>query len=193
MNPAGALWALALLAQGPSEQEAETGKELLGRPAPSLEGVRWVDPNTAPDLRGNVILLRWWTEGCTFCTSTAPAIRELADRFRDKGLLVVAIYHPKPRPRPVEDGEVKRAAKRTGYPYVLGVDDRWDALRRWWLARHRRRFTSVTFVLDREGTIAAVHPGGEFHRSEDPDHATCAQDFERIERTIERLLETKAG
>jgi thiol-disulfide isomerase/thioredoxin len=176
--------ALVLLAQ-------EAGRERIGRAAPTLEGIRWIDRDSPPDLRGKVVLLRWWTEGCSLCASTAPAIRELSDRFAGEGLEVLAIYHPKPRPRPVEDEAVRRAAERIGYRYILGVDERWEALRRWWLESDSRRFTSVTFVLDRAGAIAAVHPGGEFHRSEEREHAACARDFESIEATIERLVREK--
>jgi len=187
------LWiaAFALLAQRPAEREGEPGGDLLGRPAPSLEGVRWIDRDSPPDVRGKVVLIRWWTDGCSLCSTSAPAIRELADRFSREGLEILAIYHPKPRPRAVEDVDVRRASARVGYPYTLGVDERWEALRRWWLSEDRRRFTSVTFVLDREGAIAFVHPGGEFHRSEEVEHAVCARDFERIEATIERLVRNK--
>ena len=62
-------------------------------------------------------------------------------------------------------------------------------LRRWWLSTGDREFTSVTFLIDREGVIRAVHPGGEFHAGGGSEHATCAQDYAALQRAIERLLE----
>jgi thiol-disulfide isomerase/thioredoxin len=43
-----------------------------------------------------VVLLRWWTEGCPFCTATAPALLSLQKEYCAKGLEVIGVYHPKP-------------------------------------------------------------------------------------------------
>ncbi|HET6204872.1 MAG TPA: redoxin domain-containing protein [Planctomycetota bacterium] len=168
---------------------AREGDERLGRPAPSLEGLRWLDrdPIRIEELRGKTVLVRWWTDGCILCKRSAPAIRELEGRYRERGLVVLAFYHPKPRPRAVEDGAVKKAAAEVGLPFPLAVDADWTVLRRWWLDR-RRDFTSVTFLLDREGRIRWIHPGGEFHPSEEAEHAACARAFAELEAEVKRLV-----
>ncbi len=168
---------------------AREGDELLGKPAPSLDGLRWIGraPARIEDFRGKVVLVRWWTEGCVLCERSAPAIRELTGRYGEKGLGLLAIYHPKPRPGPVEDEAVKKAAAALGLPLPLAVDPDWEVLRRWWLG-HRREYTSVSFLLDREGRIRWVHPGGEFHRSDEPSHRDCARAFADLEAEVKRLL-----
>jgi len=42
--------------------------------------------------------------------------------------------------------------------------------------------------VDKKGIIRYVHPGGEFHASNEPDHASCERDYKDIEQTISRLL-----
>ena len=58
------------------------GSELLGRPAPPLDIKQWLNskPLEMSDLRGSVVLLRWWTQGCPFCVATAPALRKLHEQ-----------------------------------------------------------------------------------------------------------------
>lgn len=55
-----------------------------------------------------------------------------------------------------------------GIEFPVAVDADWT-LRSWWLDGRERVFTSVTFVLDREGVVRQVHRGGEIARgSSDP-------------------------
>ena len=185
------LLALAGLAvsSGQKTESSREGSELLGKPAPSLEGLRWIgrEPPPLEILRGKVVLVRRWTDGCVLCERSAPAIREFEERYREKGLAVLAIYHPKPRPRPVEDEFVKKAAAALGLPGSIAVDAGWTVLRRWWLDR-KREFTSVSFLLDREGKVRWVHPGGEFHRSQESAHVACARAFAELEAEVKALL-----
>ncbi|HKB17115.1 MAG TPA: TlpA disulfide reductase family protein [Planctomycetota bacterium] len=168
---------------------AREGDDLLGKPAPSLEGLRWIGraPARIEDFRGKVVLVRWWTEGCVLCERSAPAIRELTERYGQKGLGLLAIFHPKPRPRAVDDEAVKKAAAALGFPLPLAVDPEWEVLRRWWLDG-KREYTSVSFLLDREGNVRWIHPGGEFHRSGDADHAECAREFDALDAKVQEAL-----
>ena len=54
------------------------------------------DPIYIGDLKGKVILLRWWTDDCPYCRESAPAINEWHYTYRDSGLVVIALYHEKP-------------------------------------------------------------------------------------------------
>ena len=41
--------------------------------------------------RGKVTVVRWWTNGCSLCSGSVPALTELA-----KKATLVSVYHPKP-------------------------------------------------------------------------------------------------
>ncbi len=119
--------------------------------AADLSGLTWVDK--APDLKGKVTLVRWWTNGCSLCSGSAPALAELG-----KKATIVAVYHPKPA-RDVSADDVRAFAKEIGMPGVLAIDRDWKVLDRW-MPPKKRSFTSLTFVLDKQGKIRRVHPGG---------------------------------
>jgi len=119
--------------------------------AADFSGLTWVDAQ--PDLKGKVALVRWWTNGCALCSTSAPELAELS-----KKAAVVAVYHPKP-PRDVSADDVRGFAKKIGMPGALAVDRDWKVLDRW-MAPEKRSFTSLTFVLDKKGKIRHVHRGG---------------------------------
>ena len=128
----------------------------------------------------------WWTTRARSAASL-PAIERLRQRYGQQGLQVVGVYHPKP-PRPVKDEAVLAAAKRIGYTGPIAVDPLWTELRRLWLSTGDRDATSVSFLVDREGTIRYVHPGPDFFPSTDPADARQDADYRDVERAIQALL-----
>ena len=119
--------------------------------AADFSGLTWIDAQ--PDLQGKDTLVRWWTNGCSLCSTSAPALTELA-----KKATVIAVYHPKP-PRDVAPDEIRGFAKQIGMPGLLAIDRDWKVLDRW-KAPEQRKFTSLTFLLDKKGKVRHVHPGG---------------------------------
>ena len=139
------------------------GEELIGTPAPEFAVTRWVqsEPLTLARLRGSVVLVRFWTDHCPFCSSSAPILARLHERYEREGLVIVGIYHPKP-PRPVDEVDVERAARALGMAFPIGVDPSWETARRYWLNGTERSWTSASFLIDRRGIIRFVHPGGSY-------------------------------
>src|SRR5258706_10509764 len=82
--------------------DPDSGAELIGSPAPDWTFTRWVrgGPYRLADLRGRVVLIRFWNENCRFCAATLPALEQLQKQHADDGLLVIGVFHPKP-PHPV--------------------------------------------------------------------------------------------
>ena len=137
---------------------------LLGQPAPDWHLTNWL--NSAPlalkELRGQVVLVRWWTAPqCEFCRATAPALNEFHTDFAKQGLRVIGLYHHKLR-TPLDPQQVAERAAELGFKFPVAIDPDWRTLRRWWLDGHERDFTSVSFLLDRRGVIRHTHPGGQY-------------------------------
>lgn len=180
---------LALIAPCSAAIDLRRGEDRLGVPAPPLGLEHWLNssPLEMDALRGKVVLVRWWTEGCPYCTATAPALKGLDAKYGTRGLRVIGIFHPKP----AGDWSVERmriAAQQKGFTFPVALDAGWTALRRWWPDPEKRGWTSVSFVIDKKGLIRYVHPGGEFHEASEADHARCDRDYKDVEQTIERLL-----
>jgi peroxiredoxin len=167
------------------------GQELIGQPARPLALKTWLNSNPLEmtDLRGKVVLLRWWTARCPYCAATAPALISLEQRYGPRGLQVIGVFHPKPRGKWTLD-EVRRATQEKHFDFPVAVDGDWTALKRWWL-NGKRDFTSVSFLVDQNGVIRYVHPGGEFHEGQQgamPTHEACNRDMHFIQGEIANLL-----
>ena len=165
---------------------------VVGSPAPELPELRWVQggPLTLAALRGKVVLIRFFTDRqCPFCSATAPALNEFDREFRQRGLVVVGLYTPKPRPRPTSVDDVRRTVADYGFRFPVAVDDEWRALRRLWLDRAESGWTSASLLIDRKGVVRHVHPGGVFAReSSDP---RARGDYDEMRAAVETLIAEK--
>lgn len=167
----------------PSEAADMLGKHL------AWDELVWLNtPHNQPvQLKGKVTLVRWWTDTCSFCATSLPAMDRLREEFAKRGLQTVAVYHPKP-PRDVPANEVLRSAKAIGHQGWVATDMQWNTLRGEFLAAKRGRSTSVSFLLDDRGVIRYVHPGPAFGPTDDPAKRRLNQDYANIRAAIEKLL-----
>lgn len=177
VNQAGAAW-----------QPAE-GKELIGTPAPQWQGLTWINSPalTVADLRGKVILVRFWSTECSMCANTAPALNLLHTLYGRDGLAIVGIHHPK-SPAGRNIFHVRETARRLGFKFPIAQDAKWTTVKMFWLHGKNRTYTSAAFLIDRRGKIRWLHGGGEFHQSPDKKHAQCNAAYSSLEKTIRELL-----
>jgi peroxiredoxin len=174
--------------------DRSAGNDRIGVKAPPFKFDGWLNspPLSLADLRGRVVLVRWWSDTCPFCASSAPALRALHDQYSAKGLTVIGVFHPKAgRDDPLDVARVQRAVESRHFVFPVAIDWEWrtNTLKDWWLTGPKRPATSVTFLLDRSGVIRFVHPGMEYHDDDGAkEHAMCVDDMARIRAAIERLL-----
>lgn len=161
-------------------REAAAAASLIGKRPPEWQATLWT--NTPPlhlaDLRGKVVLVRWWTAGCPFCSASAPALRALDRKYRDRGLVVIGMYHHK-EPTPFDPAVYRATAKTYGFGFPLAFDADWRTLKSW-LGGADTGYTSVTFVLDRQGVIRHVHPGGQYLEGDSA--------YTKLNAVVEKLL-----
>jgi peroxiredoxin len=163
------------------------GLELIGTKAPPLNGLKWL--NTKPldieSLRGKVVLIRFWLVGCPLCENTAPALVELYNKYKNEGFIVIGIHHPKSE-RTKDPELVRITAEKFGFDFPVAQDNSWKVINSYWLDGKERSFTSVSFLIDKEGIIRFVHDGGEFYKSEINSDANLA--YQTIDEKIRELL-----
>jgi len=147
---------------------SSAGAELIGTPAREFTDLAWLgdQPRTLASLRGQVVLVRFWTDTCPYCRGTAPKLNQLDAEFRARGLTVLGLYHAKPRGRAVTRDEVAATVKEWALEFPVAVDRSWSTLDAWWLMTGDREATSASFLIDRRGVIRLVHPGPEFSPAE---------------------------
>ena len=74
-------------------------------------------PIRLADLRGKAVWVNFWTTWCPPCQSEVPILRDLAERYRDRGLVLVAISVQETSP-----ADVKAYADRYELGYTIGFD-----------------------------------------------------------------------
>jgi peroxiredoxin len=156
--------------------------DLVGTTPPEWAAVDWRSskPLALADLRGRVVLVRWFMDSsCPFCSATAPSLKALHREYGGRGLTVVGLYHHKQR-EPLQRGQFDGYVRDFGFEFPVARDPEWATLKAWWLDGHEREFTSVSFLLDKAGRIRGIHPGGRYAPG-DPA-------FAAMKRAIERLL-----
>jgi peroxiredoxin len=164
---------------------AADGADLIGTNPPEWDLGDWINspPLTLKSLRGKVVLVRWWTApGCEFCAASAPALNDFSERYHDRGLVVVGVYHHKSR-TPLTREHVETSANNLRFHFPVAVDRDWKTLKSWWLDKGEHRWTSVTFLLDRHGVVRHVHGGGAFFKGE--------LGYDALDAAIRKLLAEK--
>jgi peroxiredoxin len=164
---------------------AAEAEQIIGTKPPEWQLEHWLNSRSLklPDLRGQVVLIRWWTApDCHYCQASAPALNEFHHAYRQKGLRVIGVYHHKSS-TPLEVKSVARHANRLGFKFPVAIDTDWRTLKRWWLDQGDMGWTSVTFLLDRQGVIRHLHPGGQYVKGDKAYAALTAK--------IEELLAEK--
>lgn len=105
---------------------------------------------TVPDTEGKVVLVDFWASWCAPCRLSFPAYSRLQDRFRARGLVVVAVSVD--TSRAAFDGFVARMHPS----FVTLLDSGHDLV-----ARVAPATMPTSYLIDRSGRIRYVHAG--FH------------------------------
>lgn len=102
------------------------------------------NPVTLPkDIRGKVVLVRFWAMDCSHCNKeTVLALETLYQKYKDKGFLTVAIHES----RPVEADERFRKFDHVTYPML--VDEYGKVARQFGVIG-----LPTTLVLDEKGIV----------------------------------------
>lgn len=144
--------------------------------APGFEGaVTWLNsgPLKAEELRGKVVLVNFWTYSCINCIRTLPYIRAWAEKYKDKGLVVVGVHTPE-FAFEKSIGNIRQAIARFGITFPVAVDNDF----RIWRA-FRNSYWPAIYVVDAQGRIRHSHFG--------------EGDEKQSERVIQDLLAETAG
>ena len=139
---------------------------------PSLEGATgWLNsaPLTREGLRGKVVVIDIWTYTCINWLRTLPHVRAWAEKYKDRGLVVIGVHSPEFSFEGDVDN-VRRAVKDMRIAYPVAIDTDFGI----WRALHNS-YWPVLYVIDAEGRIRYHHFGEGA--------------YEESEKIIERLLQ----
>ena len=100
------------------------------------------------DLRGRAVWLNFWASWCPPCQSETPVLRDLAERYRNRGLVVVGISVQESSPANVAD-----YARRYQLGYTIAADSTGAVFRDW-----RLYGLPTQFFIGPEGAIRSIVP-----------------------------------
>ena len=121
-----------------------------GKTLPELQGIsNWInsEPLTLASLRGNVVLLQFWTFACINCQATIPYLVDWDDRYADKGLKIVSVHTPE-FPYERELNNVRQAVNKRQIKYPVAIDNGFET----WKA-YNNQYWPHLFLADRQGII----------------------------------------
>jgi cytochrome c biogenesis protein CcdA/thiol-disulfide isomerase/thioredoxin len=131
---------------------------------PALAGATaWLNsaPLTPEALKGKVVLVDFWTYSCINCLRSIPYVRAWAEKYKDKGLVVIGVHAPEFAFEKQVDNVKKAVADlKIGYPVAIDNDYAiWRAFNNQYWPAH--------YFIDADGRIRHHHFGeGECDESE---------------------------
>jgi cytochrome c biogenesis protein CcdA/thiol-disulfide isomerase/thioredoxin len=131
---------------------------------PSLAGATaWLNspPLTPEALKGKVVLVDFWTYSCINCLRSIPYVRAWAEKYKDKGFVVIGVHAPEFAFEKQVDNVKKAVADlKIGYPVAIDNDYAiWRAFNNQYWPAH--------YFIDTEGRIRHHHFGeGSYDESE---------------------------
>lgn len=101
-----------------------------------------------PELKGKVVLVDFWASWCLPCAKSFPAMDELYQKYKDRGLVVVAVS--------VDDksADMEKFLKKHSASFPV-VRDAAHSL----VAAADVSTMPTSFIVDREGKVRFVHTG----------------------------------
>jgi thiol-disulfide isomerase/thioredoxin len=162
---------------GRTVAEAQEPPSIVGSsPLYGLSGATgWINsaPLTAKELKGKVVLIDFWDYSCINCIRAIPYIRAWADKYKDKGLVVIGVHTPEFDIEKLTPN-VQKAVNKFGITYPVAVDSNhaiWDAFHNEYWPAH--------YFIDAKGKVRFEHFG--------------EGNYDQSEHWIQELLQERAG
>lgn len=129
------------------------------RAAPALErldGWLQTDITSLDDLRGEVVILEFWTFGCSNCRATLPYLQDIYATYRDRGLEIVGVHSPE-FDYEKDPEAILEAAGRLGVTWPIALDTSKVNFHSW--QEGKTAYWPRTYVIDQNGQIRFDHIG----------------------------------
>lgn len=127
--------------------------------APDIQGITaWLNTPDGEgidlaDLRGQVVLIDFWTYACINCQRSLPHVTAWDEAYRDAGLQVIGIHAPE-YAFEKEQRNVEQGIANFGIDYPVAMDNN---LSTW--TNYRNRYWPATYLIDADGVVRHIKFG----------------------------------
>ena len=135
---------------GDSRQPPFSSQKGKVHPFPEFVGIAsWInsEPLTLESLRGNVVLVEFWTYSCINCVWNMPYLKDWYDKYTDEGLVIVGIHSPEMRAEKKRE-KVLAAVAEHGLKFPVAQDNDFAT----WRAFGTVAWPTL-YLVDKEGVI----------------------------------------
>lgn len=133
-------------------------------PAPNIQGIAaWINspPLNMTQLRGNVVLVDFWTYSCINCIRSIPHVEAWEKEYGNDGLVIIGVSTPEFQ---FEHNytNVLNAVKQFGITYPVALDNNYST----WEA-FNNHYWPADYVIDKNGNIRDEQFGeGNYNQTE---------------------------
>lgn len=135
-----------------------------------IDGWLQSDVTSLEELRGQVVIVQFWTFGCYNCKNTIPHLQDIYAKHADSGLEIVGVHAPEFDYERDPDN-ITAAAQELGVTWPIALDTERKNFRSW---QGSPAYWPRTYVLDQNGLIRFDHIG--------------EGKYEELEQTVATLL-----
>ncbi|MFI5282155.1 MAG: redoxin family protein [Candidatus Dormibacterales bacterium] len=124
--------------------------------APEFTGLDgWLNspPLTIASLRGQVVLIDFWTYSCVNCVNTLPHLRSMYNQFSSEGFTIVGAHSPE-FDFEKSHSNVAAAVKRLNVTWPVALDSNMATWNAW-----SNQYWPAEYLIDKSGNVAYYHFG----------------------------------
>jgi cytochrome c biogenesis protein CcdA len=150
----------------PEELDRALDLPRYGQAPEFTDNERWFntpdgEPLTMEGLRGQVVLIDFWTYTCINCLRTLPYLKAWDQRYRDHGLTIVGVHSPE-FPFEKDAGNVEDAIARNRLAYPVAQDNELGTWNAW-----GNQYWPAKYLVDADGQVRYAHFGeGSYEETE---------------------------
>lgn len=148
-----------------SSGESVEGSPLAAAPkgapvaAPEFpQDIQWLqsEPLKLSDLRGQVVIVHFWTFGCVNCIHNYPVYRAWQEKYAGKAVTIIGVHTPE-FANEADAARVRAKARDNGLKFPIAIDNKSQIWKNW-----DNQYWPSVYLIDKKGRVR-YHWNGELH------------------------------
>ncbi|HRC44857.1 MAG TPA: redoxin domain-containing protein [Nitrospira sp.] len=144
----------------------------VGMKAPDISNAIWLnsEPLRPADLKGKVVMVEFWTFGCSNCRHVEPYVKQWYQKYADQGFVVIGVHSPEfSHEQEVEN--VKRYIAEHDIRFPVPIDNDFSTWN-----KYGNRYWPAMYLVDKLGVIRFIQIGeGRYRETEESIRSLLAE------------------